>query len=93
MIFLNYTIIEFRKFKKTYQEINSVLGRWSSFLTKASKLNKDNIPAELKMDKNIVKAISAVDRMFDEEERSVYEVRMQSLRIWKVKSPQQKKKD
>jgi len=71
--------IELRKFKKTYQEVSSVLDRWSSFLTKADKLNKDNIPAELKIDKNIVKAISAVDRMFDEEERLIYETRMQSL--------------
>ena len=71
--------IELRKFKKTYQEINSVLDRWSSFLTKADKLDKDSIPAELKIDKNIVKAITAVDRMFDEEERIIYETRMQSL--------------
>lgn len=71
--------IELRKFKKSYQEINSVLDRWSSFLTKADKLTKDNIPEQLKIDKNIVKAISAVDRMFDEEERQVYEIRMQSL--------------
>jgi len=71
--------IELRKFKKTYQEINSVLDRWSSFLTKADKLDKDSIPAELSIDKNIVKAIGAVDRMFDEEERVIYETRMQSL--------------
>ncbi|HIL77904.1 MAG: Rpn family recombination-promoting nuclease/putative transposase [Methyloprofundus sp.] len=71
--------VELRKFKKSYQEIDSALDRWSSFLTKADKLNKDSIPAELKIDKNIVKAISAVDRMFDEEERIVYETRMQSL--------------
>ena len=71
--------IELRKFKKSYQEINSVLDRWSSFLTKADKLDKDSIPAELRVDKNIVKAISAVDRMFDEEERVIYETRMQSL--------------
>ena len=32
--------IELRKFKKTYQEINSVLDRWSSFLTKAINLIK-----------------------------------------------------
>lgn len=71
--------IELRKFKKTYQEIDSVLDRWSSFLTKADKLDKNSIPEELKIDKNIVKAISAVDRMFDEEERMIYETRMQSL--------------
>ena len=71
--------IELRKFKKDYKEINSVLDRWSSFLTTANVLTKDNIPAELKVDPQIVKAITAVDRMFDEEERSVYEIRMQSL--------------
>jgi len=37
------------------------------------------VPKELASDKNIVKAIEAVDRMFNEEERLVYETRMQSL--------------
>jgi len=77
--------IELRKFKKDYQEINSVLDRWSSFLTKANVLTKDNIPAELKVDPQIVKAITAVDRMFDEEERSVYEERIQLLADMKSK--------
>lgn len=36
------------------------------------KINPSSVPA-------IVKAISAVERMFDEEERLVYEIRMQSL--------------
>lgn len=71
--------IELKKFKKNYQQIESALDRWSSFLTKASQLDKEHIPAELASDKAIVKAIEAVDRMFNEEERLVYEVRMQSL--------------
>lgn len=71
--------IELKKFKKTYRQINSALDRWSSFLTKADKLDKEHMPKELASDKNIVKAIEAVDRMFDEEERLVYETRMQSL--------------
>ena len=37
------------------------------------------LPKELASDLAIVKAIAAVDRMFDEEERLVYETRMQSL--------------
>ena len=37
------------------------------------------MPKELASDKAIVKAVDAVDRMFNEEERLVYEVRMQSL--------------
>ena len=48
-------------------------------MTKASQLDKEHIPLELASDQAIVKAIIAVDRMFNEEERLVYEVRMQSL--------------
>ena len=59
--------------------IAGALDRWSTFLTKADKLDKEHMPKELASDKNIVKAIEAVDRMFDEEERLVYETRMQSL--------------
>ena len=71
--------IELKKFKKSYSQINSALDRWSSFLTKADKLDKGLMPKELASDKAIVKAVDAVDRMFNEEERLVYEVRMQSL--------------
>jgi predicted transposase/invertase (TIGR01784 family) len=71
--------IELKKFKKTYTQITSALDRWSSFLTTAHRLDKEHTPKELASDKNIVKAIAAIDRMFDEEERLVYETRMQSL--------------
>ncbi|MDD2760551.1 MAG: PD-(D/E)XK nuclease family transposase, partial [Methylomonas sp.] len=71
--------VELRKFDKTYGEIHSALDRWSAFLTKAHQLSNNAIPEELSQDPAIVKAISAVDRMFDEEERVIYEVRMQSL--------------
>jgi len=71
--------IELNKFKKSYAEIQSALDRWSSFLTTAHKLDQEHTPKELASDKNIVKAIAAIDRMFDEEERQVYDVRMQSL--------------
>ena len=59
--------------------ISSALDRWSSFLTTAHQLDREHTPKELAVDKNIVKAIAAIDRMFDEEERQVYEVRKQSL--------------
>ena len=71
--------IELKKFKKSYAEIQSALDRWSSFLTTAHKLDREHTPKELASDKNIVKAIAAIDCMFDEEERQVYDVRMQSL--------------
>jgi len=71
--------IELRKFKKTYQEISTTLDRWVTFLTRAHELDKTRIPQELSVDPSIVKAIEAVDRMFNEEERNVYEVRMEAI--------------
>ena len=71
--------IELKKYTKTYQQISSALDRWSTFLTKAHELDKNAMPKELSTDPAIVKAITAVDRMFDEEERLVYETRMHSL--------------
>jgi predicted transposase/invertase (TIGR01784 family) len=71
--------IELRKFNKTNEQIVTALDRWSTFLTKAHQLNKHRIPKELAGDQAIVKAVSVVDRMFDEDERMIYEVRMQSL--------------
>jgi hypothetical protein len=67
-----------------------------TFLTKAHKLDKNHVPEELAFDPAIVKVIArviaAVDRMFDEEERLVYEIRMQSLIHVESIVPQQRKK-
>lgn len=71
--------VELRKFTKQQEQVSSALDRWSTFLTKADKLDKNHVPKELADDPAIVKAITAVDRMFNEEERVVYETRMQSL--------------
>jgi len=71
--------IELKKFTKTYHEIQNALDRWSSFLTTAHQLDREHTPKELASDKNIVKAIAAIDRMFNEEERKVYEVRLKEF--------------
>ncbi|MDP2179640.1 Rpn family recombination-promoting nuclease/putative transposase [Methylicorpusculum sp.] len=71
--------IELRKFIKPYREITTALDRWSTFLTKAHQLDKQDVPEQLRGDPAIVKAITAVDRMFDEDERLIYETRMQAL--------------
>jgi len=63
--------VELKKFTKGYDEIATALDRWATFLTRAHELKHDGIPAELKTDKAIVKAIHAVDRMFNEDERQV----------------------
>lgn len=70
--------LELKKFNKTYQELTNALDRWSVFLSRAHELDKNQLPQELQQDPTIVKAIEAIDRMFNEEERQIYEVRMQS---------------
>ncbi len=71
--------IELRKFTKQYHELVTALDRWSAFLTRAHELESANLPEELAHDNEIIKAIRVVDRMFDEEERQMYEIRMQAL--------------
>ena len=71
--------IELRKFRKTFSELTSVLDRWCAFLTRAHELDKNRVPEGLANDPCIVKAITAVDRMFDEEERVIYQDRRLAL--------------
>ncbi|MDO8846456.1 Rpn family recombination-promoting nuclease/putative transposase [Methylicorpusculum sp.] len=71
--------IELRKFIKPYREITTALDRWSTFLTKAHQLDKQDVPEQMRGDPAIVKAITAVDRMFDEDDRIIYQMRMEAL--------------
>jgi predicted transposase/invertase (TIGR01784 family) len=71
--------VELRKFKKDYAELAGAIDRWCYFLTRAHELDRKRLPQSLADDPCIVKAVAAVDRMFDEEERLIYEVRRQSL--------------
>ena len=76
--------IELRKFHKDYHQIVSALDRWTTFLTRAHDLSKRQLPHELE-DAGIVKALAAVERMFDSEERLVYEVRRQAMMDYESK--------
>ena len=69
--------IELKKFRKEFNEIANPLDRWVTFLTKSSKLNKKKLPSELSSDPQIVKAVEQVDRMFNEDEREMYNIRLQ----------------
>jgi hypothetical protein len=71
--------LELRKFHKQYSELVTSLDRWSSFLTRAHELDKNHLPKELENDKAIIKAITAVNRMFSAEERIMYQIRRQLL--------------
>lgn len=72
--------LELRKFRKDYAEIATALDRWVTFLTRAHELDRRRLPPALAADPAIVKAVAAVDRMFDEHERQVYETRLRALR-------------
>jgi predicted transposase/invertase (TIGR01784 family) len=73
-----YTLADYQADKISILDIkaNAKNGCWSSFLTTAHQLDREHTPKELAYDKNIVKAIAAIDRMFNEEEPQVYEVRL-----------------
>lgn len=71
--------IELRKFRKDFNELTTVLDRWITFLNKAGVLQKDKLPLKMSSDKHIKKALDVVNRIFDDEERIIYEVKWQAL--------------
>jgi predicted transposase/invertase (TIGR01784 family) len=72
--------IELKKFRKQYEDLVYPLDRWITFLTKAHELaGKKQLPRILADDQDILKAMDAVGRMFNPEERLIYEVRMQAV--------------
>jgi predicted transposase/invertase (TIGR01784 family) len=68
--------LELRRFNKGFDQLTTALDRWAAFLSRAHQLDKRALPPALATDPSIVKAVAEVDRMFDEEEREIYDVRM-----------------
>ncbi len=60
--------IELEKFDKSYKDIKTTLDRWIAFLNRAYDIDKDNIPAELAVDKEVSKAIETLDIMYLDKE-------------------------
>jgi predicted transposase/invertase (TIGR01784 family) len=76
--------IELGKFDKDYKDIKTTLDRWTTFLNKAYEIDKDNIPPELAVDKEVRKAIETLDIMYlNKEERELYENDLKLLRVQK----------
>ncbi len=71
--------IELRKFRKDFADLVRPLDRWAAFLSRAHELRRNAMPAAMASDRSILKAMEAVDRMFNAEERLVYETRMRAL--------------
>lgn len=71
--------IELRKFRKGFAELVAPLDRWAAFLSRAHELRRNEMPETMAADRSILKAVEVADRMFNEEERLVYETRMRAL--------------
>lgn len=62
--------------------IKTGLDRWSTFLTKAPNLDRNNLPKELRDDPCIQKALGVLDTLYlTAEEREIYEEHLKWLRI------------
>jgi len=72
--------IEMSKFNKKLEETRTVLDRWITFLNKAYEYDQDNLPQELREEKEIEEAVERLTRMyFDREEQEVYEAERKQI--------------
>jgi len=78
--FADLYFVELRKFDNELIHIKTTLDRWITFLNKATELDKDNLPDELKND-DIIQAINTIDTMsFNPKERDYYESEKKVMR-------------
>ncbi|XOF35171.1 MAG: Rpn family recombination-promoting nuclease/putative transposase [Candidatus Electrothrix sp. YB6] len=71
--------VELKKFRKQFHELAAPLDRWAAFLSRAGELDKEKLPPTIACDPALVRAVMAVDRLFDEDEREIYEARRQAI--------------
>lgn len=72
--------VELLKFKKEFHEIATALDRWTAFLAKAHRMDRKDLPPPLSQDRAILKALDEVERMYNAEEREIYEVKLKAYR-------------
>jgi len=78
--FADLYFVELRKFDNEFKHIKTTLDRWITFLNKASELDKDNLPDELK-DPEIIQAMNTIDTMsLNAKERDYYESQKKVMR-------------
>jgi len=78
--FADLYFVELRKFDNELIHIKTTLDRWITFLNKATELDKDNLPDELKND-DIIQAINTIDTMsLNPKERDYYESEKKVMR-------------
>jgi len=80
--FLQLYFIEMRKFRKDWPQISTALDRWVAFLTRAERLKRNALPAALRDEPAIVKAVSELERMgADPVQREIYETEVQARMV------------
>jgi len=78
--FADLYFVELRKFDNEFKHIKTTLDRWITFLNRASELDKDNLPDELKYPE-IIQAINTIDTMsLNAKEREYYESEKKVMR-------------
>lgn len=78
--FADLYFIELRKFDNALDHIQTALDRWILFLNKATELDKNNLPSQLKQTE-IIEAIDTIERMsFNEKERDYYDSKQKVMR-------------
>jgi predicted transposase/invertase (TIGR01784 family) len=80
--FLQLYFIEMRKFRKDWPQISTALDRWVAFLTRAERLKRNALPAALRDEPAIVKAVAELERMgADPEQREIYEMEVEARMV------------
>ena len=73
--------IELNKFHADMAHLKTSLDRWVTFLTKAHEFSKHSIPDALRQEKEVAKAIVALDTLYlNDTERALYEGQLKWLR-------------
>ncbi len=72
--YMDLHFVELKKYNKDLSDVMTTLERWVTFLNHSYEYEKNNIPKELAVDKEIKKAIEKLDTMYlDKKEREYYE--------------------
>ncbi len=78
--FADLYFVELRKFDNEFKHIKTTLDRWITFLNRATELDKENLPDELK-DPEIIQAMNTIDTMsLNAKEREYYESEKKVMR-------------
>ncbi len=78
--FADLYFVELRKFDNEYNHIKTTLDRWITFLNRATELDRENLPDELK-DPDIIQAMNTIDTMsLNAREREYYESEKKVMR-------------